>query len=91
MKLIIITVIFSLLLIRHSSADDNVKTKLLELQKETNGITTVFKNVFKLVSPSVVRIKMKDESNDVSSAFVNPVNRETEKEFNLYKIFKLPD
>ncbi len=91
MKLIIITVICFLPFMHHLYADDNVKAELIELQKKTYRITTVFKNVFKLVSPSVVRIKMKDEGDDVSSSFMNSVNRGDDKEFNLYKTFKLPD
>lgn len=82
-------------------SNESLKIELLELEKETIRITDIFKKVFKLISPSVVRIKMRDKvsaednkSQDKSSPLIKSVDQqeiENVKGFNLYKTFELPD
>lgn len=113
LNLIIVAIIGFLFFVQHlyaneknsddtNKASEVLKQELIELEKESDKITNIFKKVVQLVGPSVVKIKMKKEMNiaeknkdgeDLLSAHhpeAQP-NSHNEKEFNLYKTFKLPE
>lgn len=91
------------------NASDNITTEilkqnLLELEKESYKITTIFKKIVQLVSPSVVKIKMKNEVGIVEKNEVedkgniqlphqgeDQMRPQNDRNFNLYNTFELPD
>ncbi len=81
---------------------ETLKKELIELEREVIKVTNTFKKVVKLVGPSVVKIKMMNKDSSANNQNNNdqllsmhhaddePLNHKN-KDFNLYKTFKLPE